>query len=77
MINMYITKENLEVIYELTALVAGSMETLDDDVVDYWVDFLERTENLKGKIAKTYDAQETNKKVKIIAHKLIKEIKDV
>jgi hypothetical protein len=53
---MYITEKDLETIRELSAFVAGALESADD--VRYWSDLEKNTNKIETKMWKQYNAQQ-------------------
>jgi len=52
---MYITLKDLETISELSAFVAGALESADD--VEYWSDLERRTNRREIKMGKQFTSQ--------------------
>jgi len=52
---MYITEKELDTISELSAFVAGALESADD--VEYWSDLERRTNRIERKMQKQYESQ--------------------
>lgn len=52
---MYVTKQDLDTISELSAFVAGALESADD--VQYWSDLEKRTNKIESKMLKQFSSQ--------------------
>jgi len=52
---MYVTEKDLDTISELSAFVAGALESADD--VEYWSDLEKRVNKLEQKMGKQYARQ--------------------
>ncbi len=53
---MYVSKKDLETISELSAFVAGALESAEDH--EYWFDLDSRTNKLEKKMHNQYNRQE-------------------
>ncbi len=53
---MYISKKDLDTISELSAFVAGALESADD--FEYWSDLEKRTNNIEKKMLKQVISQD-------------------
>lgn len=57
---MYVNKKDLDTIGEMSAYVAGAVESLDpddDDLVKYWQDFENRVNKLERKMHRHFKRQ--------------------
>lgn len=59
---MYITKQDLDTLYEAEAFIEGQIECADDS--EYWSDFLHRFQIVRKKADKQFATQNFNKEVK-------------
>jgi len=53
---MYVTKKDLDTISELSAFVAGALESADDS--EYWFDLEKRTNKIERKMQKQFESQQ-------------------
>lgn len=57
---MYVNKKDIDTISELSAYVAGAVESLDpddEDLVNYWMDFEQRVDKLERKMQRQFERQ--------------------
>ena len=52
---MYIKKQEVETMHELTAFVEGQLDAVEDE--KYWFDFLHRVKAITDKMAKAHEKQ--------------------
>ena len=53
---MYVTEKDLDTIAELSAFVAGALESADD--VEYWSSLEKRTNKIEKKMQKQFESQQ-------------------
>ena len=56
---MYVTEKDLDTIAELSAFVAGALESADD--VEYWSSLEKRTNKIEKKMQKQFGSQQRGK----------------
>lgn len=57
---MYVSSKDIDTISELSAYVAGAVESLDpddEDLVNYWTDLEKRVDKLERKMQRQFERQ--------------------
>jgi len=67
---MYITKQNIDTLYEVEAFIDGQLESVENP--EYWHDLLSRFQEIRKKADKQFSTQQDNKDVKSLAKSIVK-----
>lgn len=67
---MYITKQNIDTLYEVEAFIDGQLEAVENP--EYWHDLLSRLQEIRKKADKQFLTQQDNKEVKSLAKSIVK-----